>query len=162
MISPIAVAIGILSVVTASPTSRYVVHEKREIGNSAWVPVEAKLNGRTTIPLSIGLTQRNLEKGHDFLMDVSDPTSPNYGKHWTPEQVRLGSIITPRYGIQCSRTIEILKPPSTLLGYEANLAGCRNICTSKRDNRFGEGLACREWYLRGTDLSLEGFYVDKS
>jgi tripeptidyl-peptidase I len=79
MIFPIAAAIGILSVVTASPTSRYVVHEKREIGNSAWVPVEAKLNGRTAIPLSIGLTQRNLEKGHDFLMDVSDPTSPNYG-----------------------------------------------------------------------------------
>jgi hypothetical protein len=58
MIFPIAAAIGILSVVTASPTSRYVVHEKREIGNSAWVPVEAKLNGRTAIPLSIGLTQR--------------------------------------------------------------------------------------------------------
>ena len=33
--------------------------------------------------------------------------SPNYGKHWAPEQVRLGSIITTRYWIQCSRTIWI-------------------------------------------------------
>jgi len=87
---------------------------------------------------------------------------PELWKHWTPEQVRPGFIITPRYWIQCSRTIEILRPPSLLLGYEANLAGCRNICISKRDNRFGEGLACREWYLRGSDLALEGFHVDES
>jgi tripeptidyl-peptidase-1 len=92
MIFPITAAISILSIATASPTSRYVVHERREIGNSAWVPVEAKLNGRTIIPLSIDLTQRNLEKGHDFLMDISDPTSQNYGKNWTPEKARLSSI----------------------------------------------------------------------
>jgi len=46
--------------------------------------IEIKLNGRNAIPLSISLTQRNLEKGHDFLMDVSDPTTPNHEQHWTP------------------------------------------------------------------------------
>jgi len=49
-----------------------------------------------------GLKQQNIHKGHDFLMDVSDPTSPNYGNHWTPEQVRYepqkGEIETDNIG----------------------------------------------------------------
>jgi tripeptidyl-peptidase-1 len=41
----------------------------------------------STLPMRIHLTQRNMENAHDFLMNVSDPLSPNYGKHWTPKQV---------------------------------------------------------------------------
>ena len=37
--------------------------------------------------MRIGLTQTNLEKGHDYLMEVSDPASPKYGKYWTAEKV---------------------------------------------------------------------------
>jgi tripeptidyl-peptidase-1 len=37
--------------------------------------------------ISIGLTQQNLEFGEQFLMDVSDPSSENYGKHWSPKEV---------------------------------------------------------------------------
>jgi tripeptidyl-peptidase-1 len=38
--------------------------------------------------MSIGLAQQNIDKSHDFLMDVSDPESPNYAKYWRPEKVR--------------------------------------------------------------------------
>ncbi|MCJ1395521.1 hypothetical protein MMC18_008407 [Xylographa bjoerkii] len=37
--------------------------------------------------MRVGLIQKNLEKGHDLLMDISDPVSPNYAKHWTSEEV---------------------------------------------------------------------------
>ena len=39
------------------------------------------------MPVRIGLTGTNLERGHEFLLDISDPFSPNYGKHWTPKEV---------------------------------------------------------------------------
>ena len=37
--------------------------------------------------MRIGLTQGNLDKGYNHLMDVSHPDSPNFGKHWTAQQV---------------------------------------------------------------------------
>lgn len=41
----------------------------------------------SSIPMRIALAQRNLHKGEDYLMDVSDPLSANYGKHWTIEKI---------------------------------------------------------------------------
>jgi tripeptidyl-peptidase-1 len=35
----------------------------------------------------IGLTQSNLHRAEEYLLDVSHPRSPNYGKLWTSEQV---------------------------------------------------------------------------
>jgi tripeptidyl-peptidase-1 len=74
--------------VTAAPSSTlgYNIHERRS-PNTAWIASEVELDSRAILPLSIGLMQRNLENGHDFLMDISDPTSPNYGKHWSAEKV---------------------------------------------------------------------------
>ncbi|CAK4033881.1 aorsin [Lecanosticta acicola] len=37
--------------------------------------------------MRIGLKQSNLDKAHDWLNEVSHPTSSNYGRHWTQEQV---------------------------------------------------------------------------
>lgn len=37
--------------------------------------------------MRIGLLQRNIDDGPKYLLDVSDPDSPNYGKHWTTQQV---------------------------------------------------------------------------
>jgi tripeptidyl-peptidase-1 len=37
--------------------------------------------------MRIALTQSNLDKAHEYLMDVSHPGSPNYGKHWTAQEV---------------------------------------------------------------------------
>ena len=66
----------------------YVLHEKRELQTDKWTRnLDVKLNRDAVIPISIGLTQRNLENGYDLLMDVSHPESPNFGKHWSMEKV---------------------------------------------------------------------------
>jgi tripeptidyl-peptidase I len=81
---------GLAATISAAPAPiPYTVHEKRDAlaFSSQWQRRDAKLDRRTTIPMSIALTQRNLENGHDFIMDVSNPKSVNYGKHWSPEKV---------------------------------------------------------------------------
>ncbi|KAI0323950.1 hypothetical protein GY45DRAFT_1375935 [Cubamyces sp. BRFM 1775] len=40
-----------------------------------------------TLPLSIALVQPNLHSLDDYLLEIADPESPNYGKLWTPEKV---------------------------------------------------------------------------
>lgn len=37
--------------------------------------------------MRVALTQSNLDKGYDHLLDVSHPESTNYGKHWDAQQV---------------------------------------------------------------------------
>ena len=61
------------------------IHEKREVLNPRWVKKE-RIHHRSTLPMRIGLTQ-NLENAESYLMDVSDPDSPNFAKYWSPEQV---------------------------------------------------------------------------
>jgi tripeptidyl-peptidase-1 len=116
----LAIVIGLVASVTAAPTTSYEVHEKREFTNPVWVPRQIELNKRAIIPISIGLTQQNLENGHEFLMDVSDPTSPNYSSHWTPERVG--------YSIQ---------PNEITLRY----SGCRSFCPFSRNRGGCEGVA---------------------
>ena len=65
----------------------YELHERRT-GLSSWSEVaDRKPDGRAVLPVRIGLKQNNLDRGYGFLMDVSDPSSPNFGNHWTAEQV---------------------------------------------------------------------------
>lgn len=47
------------------------------------------------LPMRIALAQSNLDKGEEWLMDVSHPTSEKYGKHWTAEDV--ANAFAPRY-----------------------------------------------------------------
>lgn len=62
--------------------SRYVVHEKRTSIPSGW-SLARRHDASSTIPLRFALKQKNIENVGDFLLEVSDPASPNYGKHWT-------------------------------------------------------------------------------
>ncbi|KAF9807920.1 hypothetical protein IEO21_08015 [Rhodonia placenta] len=39
------------------------------------------------LPLRFGLVQPNLDYLEDFVMDVSHPESPNYGKHWSATKI---------------------------------------------------------------------------
>jgi tripeptidyl-peptidase I len=39
------------------------------------------------LPVRIGLTQSNLHRAEEYLLDISHPKSPNYGKFWTSEDV---------------------------------------------------------------------------
>ena len=69
-----------------TPPSDYVVHEQRAIIPFGWRRIE-RLNGSFILPLRIGLVQTNLDKVDEYLLSVSDPTSENYGKHWSAEKI---------------------------------------------------------------------------
>lgn len=88
--SPLVVIGCLLAQTIAAPAPApvpHIVHEKRDVESIKWKRSDVKLRRDTIIPVSIGLTQRNLDNGYDFLMDVSDPHSANYGKHWPMEKV---------------------------------------------------------------------------
>jgi tripeptidyl-peptidase-1 len=90
--SVLAIVVGLAAYASAAPASTHVVHERRVVQLDKWARRDIKLNRDAVIPMSIGLTQRNLDNGYDFLMDVSDPRSANYGKHWSFEQVQIPYI----------------------------------------------------------------------
>jgi tripeptidyl-peptidase-1 len=70
--------------IVAGPASTYTIHEKRNIQpTSKWAKRDEPLDRRAIVPVNIALTQRNLDHGHDWLMEVSDPSSANYGQHWS-------------------------------------------------------------------------------
>ena len=73
--------------ITARPApSTHVLHEKRQSLHPRWEKRD-RVYSNALLPMRIALTQSNLDNAHQHLMDVSDPASPNYGKHWTPEEV---------------------------------------------------------------------------
>ncbi|THH05901.1 hypothetical protein EW145_g4459 [Phellinidium pouzarii] len=69
-----------------SPRANHVLHEKRAMEPSDWVQTR-RVEPDRVLPLRIGLSQSNIDKLEEMLMAVSHPKSPDYGKHWAPEQV---------------------------------------------------------------------------
>ncbi|MCJ1476780.1 hypothetical protein MMC13_005449 [Lambiella insularis] len=61
-------------------------HEGRDAPAADWVK-GARVEGSAILPMRIGLVQTSLERGYDFLLEVSDPTSEKYGKYWSMEEV---------------------------------------------------------------------------
>jgi len=56
--------------VTSAPGAwRHVVHEERGAHGKDWVKGD-KVDGAAILPIRIGLTQTNLDDGHDLLMEV--------------------------------------------------------------------------------------------
>lgn len=108
MITPFSIIVSIVVLTAfASPASvHYVVHEKRDAGISGWIPKGIEVDLSIILPLSIALTQSNLENSQDFLMDVSDPHSPNYGKHLTAQKVI--SVICKVSPADCRRSLKLL------------------------------------------------------
>ncbi|KAG9246746.1 peptidase S8/S53 domain-containing protein [Calycina marina] len=82
----ILATLGSLALISAAPTV-HSVHEKREVNTEKWTKRDVKLTRSATMPMSIGLTQRNLDNGYEYLMDVSHPESANYGQHWSKEKI---------------------------------------------------------------------------
>lgn len=68
---------------THSPST--VVHEKRADHPS--LTHSRRLEGHVTVPLKIGLKQENTGSIAEHLLAVSDPHSPSFGQHWSPEKV---------------------------------------------------------------------------
>ncbi|EME48187.1 hypothetical protein DOTSEDRAFT_51412 [Dothistroma septosporum NZE10] len=70
----------------SKPAGKLVVHEAMVGEPLAWMK-ERRVEAGVVLPLRIGLKQRNLENAEQYVYDVADPDSPNYGKHWTAQQV---------------------------------------------------------------------------
>ncbi|KAJ5522710.1 hypothetical protein N7513_013283 [Penicillium frequentans] len=78
-----AAAVGVLAV--PAPYG-HVVHERRDFIPTSWTE-ERRLDASTLLPVRIGLTQSNLNYGHELLMEMSNPSSSRYGKHMSAPEV---------------------------------------------------------------------------
>lgn len=72
------------SVIAAPHAAPRVVHEKRALPA---LGRGDRVDPDSIIPVRIGLKQSNLDSGYDRLMEVSHPSSENYGKHLSAAQV---------------------------------------------------------------------------
>src|ERR1700722_2646508 len=71
----------------ASPLlSQRSVHEIRTHTPLGW-SYSHRHNLTSVLPLRFGLIQPNIHNIEEYLLAVSHPDSPDYGKHWTPAQV---------------------------------------------------------------------------
>lgn len=86
MLSIWLIAITVATSAIASPILHHVIHEKRDRLPLGWSK-RSRLEGHLIIPMRVALTQSNLHRGEKFLMDVADPESPNYGRHWNAKEV---------------------------------------------------------------------------
>jgi tripeptidyl-peptidase I len=79
-----------LSCILAHPatakTDFYAVHEKRSSLPAGWSRLSSA-NPYAPITLRVGLKQGNLHLGDEKLAEISDPSSAEFGKHWSPQQV---------------------------------------------------------------------------
>ncbi|KAF2087747.1 subtilisin-like protein, partial [Saccharata proteae CBS 121410] len=64
-----------------------VLHEKRDLSRASDLVKMGDLAADMVLPVRIGLKQSNLHLGPGFLRDVAHPASPNFGKHWTLDEV---------------------------------------------------------------------------
>ncbi|TVY65695.1 Aorsin, partial [Lachnellula suecica] len=62
------------------------VHEKRGALHPRWMKRD-RVEPHKVFQMRVGLAQSNTENGYEHLMDVSDPASPNFAKHWTADEV---------------------------------------------------------------------------
>lgn len=78
----VVAAAALVSVSSAVPApgsnSNHVLHEKRDGVPHQWGKRD-RAAAHEVLPIRIGLRQRNLEHAERFILDVSDPTSPNFG-----------------------------------------------------------------------------------
>ncbi|TVY94049.1 Aorsin [Lachnellula willkommii] len=62
------------------------VHERRQSLSPRWSKRD-RVESHKVLQMRVGLAQTNLDNGYEHLMDVSNPASPNFGKHWSSERV---------------------------------------------------------------------------
>lgn len=70
-------------------TSRPSSTEKRQVVSAAKHEWDKRGEADTTVSLSIhiALKQRGVDYGVESLLDLSNPSSPNFGRHWTAREV---------------------------------------------------------------------------
>ena len=75
-----------VELVNASPFSRRVVHERHNTTPHGW-SLHRRADPDLHIPLFFALAQSNVHNLDSYLYDIAHPTSPNYGKHWSPARI---------------------------------------------------------------------------
>lgn len=75
-------AIALFTACLAAPTvdsDHYMLHEKRDGAPHQWTR-RTRADPDEILPVRIGLIQNNLHNAEEYMLDVSDPKSPNFGK----------------------------------------------------------------------------------
>lgn len=67
--SILLLGVAVAGVLAAPKPHNYEVHERRDVLPSSWTEGK-RLDGSTMLPMRIGLTQSNLDYGHDLLMEM--------------------------------------------------------------------------------------------
>jgi tripeptidyl-peptidase I len=79
LVGALASSAALCSAAPPSSARRHMLHEKRDGESHVWTKRE-RANPDQVLPIRIGLRQRNLENAESYIYEVSDPTSPNFGK----------------------------------------------------------------------------------
>ncbi|KZT44233.1 subtilisin-like protein [Sistotremastrum suecicum HHB10207 ss-3] len=86
MFSPLPfLLLPLLGLVVEATNYPRALHEKRT--GTIKYRQHRRLSPRDIVPVQIGLKQSNLHRIEELLYGVSDPVSPNYGKHYQPHEV---------------------------------------------------------------------------
>jgi tripeptidyl-peptidase-1 len=83
----------LLQAAAAPTSSSHALHEKRNSAPRDWEK-RYRVSPHVILPVRIGLTQSNLDKGPELLDEVSNPFSPKYAQHYTPKQIH--DLFAPR------------------------------------------------------------------
>ncbi|KAI1879118.1 hypothetical protein JX265_003295 [Neoarthrinium moseri] len=78
------------------------LHERQQAHWSRQWAKKDKAPARALLPMRIGLVQRNLELGARHLKRISDPRSPDYGKHMSSEEV-IEMFAPPKASVEAVR-----------------------------------------------------------
>jgi tripeptidyl-peptidase I len=77
-------AVAYFAVCSAVPTidnHHLVLHEKRDGSPHQWTKI-SRAHAAEILPVRIGLVQSNLHNAEEYILDVSDPSSPNFGRKY--------------------------------------------------------------------------------
>ena len=144
----------------ASPAlSPLIRHESRSNVPRGW-SLHRRADPDARVPLRFALTQSNIDKLDDYLLDIADPDSPNYGKHWSPAKVRetfrpaqesvdtVHSWLVHHAGIDRDRIR--LTPDGNALHLDVSIAEAENILATEyyvyRHDDGGEHVGCHHGY----------------
>ncbi len=78
---------AILAVAFGTPTTSHIFREKAHLVGRPEIKPGAKSSADHHHTVVFGIAQRNVDKLEEVLLQVSDPRSAQYGKHWTRDEV---------------------------------------------------------------------------
>ena len=148
--------------------SEYVRHQTRNLAAphlKKWIK-RSRAPAEAEVVVSIALAQRNLARGHDMLMDISNPSSSNYGKHlsldqvarmFAPEPTSISSIRNWLHSAGVDAERHVLTPSLGYLKFNATISEAEALLQTQyhvfeHSQTGDEYVACDEYHVPG-DMS---------